>query len=131
MDPSDDSRNERQQRRGTCPRCGGNVEIKPRGRSAVWCSQDCRRAAYEERRAAARGAIALEIIDRVEVEVHEHPLGTCVDRAIASPAGCRRVLHELARLAHAGELQSDPKWRATYTTTFTLVDALRSPERRL
>ena len=100
---------------------------KPRGRPAIWCSHACRRAAYEERRAAARGAIALKIVDRVEAQ--EHSLGTCVDRTLATPAGCRRVLHELARLARAGELQTDPKWSAAYTATFTLVDALRTPRR--
>jgi hypothetical protein len=49
------------------------------------------------------------------VESLEHPIGTCVDRTIASPAGCRRVVYELARLAREGTLQSDPKWESTMT----------------
>lgn len=33
------------------------------GRPREWCSQRCRRAAYEERRAAANGAIAIEQVE--------------------------------------------------------------------
>lgn len=49
-----------------CPRC--RVTIPPKlggvGRPRLWCSQMCRRAAYEERRAAKSGAIAVELRDR-------------------------------------------------------------------
>lgn len=111
---------------GTCPRCGKAVERKATGRPSIWCSQACRRAAYEERRAAAQGAIAVEVVDRVET--HEHPLGTCVDRTLASPAGCRRVVYELARLGREGVLQSDPKWESTYNAIRNgLMDALYTP----
>ena len=111
---------------GTCPRCGKDVQRKPTGRPPIWCSQACRRAAYEERRAAARGAIAVEVVDRLEA--HEHPIGTCVDRTLASPAGCRRVIYELARLARDGTLQSDPKWESTYNAISNgLMDVLYLP----
>src|SRR5687767_13856895 len=96
---------------GTCPRCGEETRRKATGRPPVWCSQVCRRAAYEERRAASEDAIALEVVERVETR--EHPLSTCVDHTIESPVGCRRVIHELARLAREGRLQSDPKWDST------------------
>ncbi len=37
----------------TCPRCGAPVEPRSgRGRPRVWCSDDCRKRASEERRAA-------------------------------------------------------------------------------
>src|SRR5690625_4284264 len=50
---------------GLCPRCGAPVPRRRTGRPATWCSQSRRRSAYEERRAAARGAIALRVVDRV------------------------------------------------------------------
>ena len=43
-------------------------------RDRIWCSQRCRRAAYEERRAAANGAIA------VRVEVIEKPVERIIER---------------------------------------------------
>lgn len=114
---------------GTCPRCGKEVQRKATGRPPIWCSQACRRAAYEERRAAARGVIAVEVVDRLKT--HEHPIGTCVDRTLASPTGCRRVIYELARLAREGTLQSDPKWDSTYNAVRGgLLDALYVPMRR-
>ncbi|KZF14084.1 hypothetical protein A2J01_34330 [Rhodococcus sp. EPR-134] len=51
----------------TCPRCGNPVTVKPRGRPARWCSDRCRKLASEERRAAERGAIGLEIRDHTRV----------------------------------------------------------------
>jgi len=33
-----------------CPRCGGPVERKPRGRPPVYCSDACRHAAGQERK---------------------------------------------------------------------------------
>jgi hypothetical protein len=94
----------------------------------MWCSQACRRAAYEERRAAARGAVALRVVDRVELV--EHPLGTCVDRAIASPAGCRRVVQQLTRLAREGALQADPRWLPTAAALTELILHLAPGPRR-
>ena len=83
----------------------------------MWCSQRCRRAAYEERRAAANGAIAVRveviekpierIIERVrvekQVEVRTKQL-TAVEAAqvvLRSPRACATVLEALA----AGNLE--------------------------
>jgi len=66
-----------------CPRCGGPVHWSGRGRRARWCSQACRRAAYEERRAAATGAIAVRVVER---ETTREPTPTeCVARVLTSP----------------------------------------------
>ena len=113
----------RQITKGTCPRCGQSVPRKAKGRPPIWCSQACRRAAYEERRAASAGAISVEVVEIVET--NQHPLSECVDCTIASPVGCRRVIHELARLARDGTLQADPKWESTYLAIRGgLIDAL-------
>ncbi|KAA1400259.1 hypothetical protein [Aeromicrobium ginsengisoli] len=63
------------------------------------------------------------------LETREHPVGTCVDGTIASPAGCRRVIYELARLARDGTLQSDPKWESTMIAIRGggLYDAIYAP----
>lgn len=111
----------------TCPRCGQNVTPRATGRPATWCSQACRRAAYEERRAAANGAIAVTVVDRVHTV--EHPLSVCVDHTISSPAGCRRVIHALAQLARDGTLAADPKWESTQLAIGGLLDALYAPTR--
>ena len=121
--------NRRKVAEGTCPRCGNPTQRKPIGRPPIWCSQACRRAAYEERRAAAQGAIAVEVVDHIQIL--EHPIGTCVDRTMTSPAGCRRVIYELARLAREGALQSDPRWESTYNAIRNgLMDALYMPTGR-
>src|SRR3954447_21054423 len=68
---------------GTCLRCGTPWVGRPSGRPRKWCSQACRRAAYEERRAAAAGAISVR---EVEVsKVTDHDLSTCVKNVADSP----------------------------------------------
>ncbi len=81
----------------TCPRCGGSVHWSGRGRRARWCSPACRRAAYEERRAAATGAIAVRIVQRETTR--EPSPAECVTRVLASPRACREVLNGLTTLA--------------------------------
>jgi hypothetical protein len=105
-----------------CPRCGAEIASdtwppKP-GRPAVWCSQQCRRAAYEERRAAKNGAVA------VRVEVVEKPVERIVERVrsetrrlpsspaeaaqivLRSPRACRTVLESLTAEVDSGRLDT-------------------------
>ena len=93
---------------GICPRCGSPLKRKGAGRPPVWCSQRCRRAAYEERRAAAAGAIGLEVIDRVEIV--DHSLNECVDRVLVSSTACRNVLQALARMVDDGTITPYGRW---------------------
>jgi hypothetical protein len=99
-----------------CPRCGENLP-PPRwtgrgGRPPIWCSQRCRRAAYEERRAATNGAIAVRveviekpverIIERVRVEKQieirpqKVPAAEAAQIVLRSPRACATVLEALA-----------------------------------
>jgi endogenous inhibitor of DNA gyrase (YacG/DUF329 family) len=90
----------------TCPRCGeAIVEPAPRraGRPRRWCSARCRRAASEERRAAAAGAIAIEYV-QAEVTLDDH-----VHAVLDSPAACRRIVRTLRERDQAGTL-SDARW---------------------
>jgi len=81
----------------SCPRCGRPVHWSERGRRARWCSQACRRAAYEERRAAATGAIAVRVVQRETTR--EPSPAECVTRMLGYPRACREVLNGLTTLA--------------------------------
>lgn len=104
MIESDD--NDQSEGQRSCPRCGITiVDVFPRlpGRPKRWCSAKCRRAAYEERRAAAAGAIAIEYVP-VDVPLEDH-----VTAVLTSPAACRRVVRDLRERHDAGELD-DARW---------------------
>jgi endogenous inhibitor of DNA gyrase (YacG/DUF329 family) len=106
-----------------CPRCGGPMpQPRSTGRPATWCSDRCKRAAYEERRAAANGAIAVKIVEKV-VQPDANTLNECADRVMASPVACRRVLDHLAELAREGQLH-DPKWNSTVRSLTELIVAV-------
>jgi hypothetical protein len=104
-----------------CPRCGQPKPVRATGRPPTRCSQRCRRAAYEERRAAARGAIDIKLVER---ESRHHDISECASRTQRSPAACRRVLAALTDLAAAQELQYNPKWQSTLRAIAALTDAL-------
>jgi len=117
---------------GLCPRCSEPLPQRWTGRPTKWCSQRCRRAAYEERRAAASGAVALQFVEVAGAEV-DHDLSECAQRVAVSPAACRRVLRALTKSARAGNLQYDAKWQGTLEAVAGLADALvnqRSGARR-
>ena len=48
-----------------CGWCGAVVAIPPRGRVPKWCSPTCRHRAWEQRRAAASGLAAIDVIEQV------------------------------------------------------------------
>jgi hypothetical protein len=107
-----------------CPRCG---RPKPSKRT------DDRRpraptvsTAYEERWAAARGVIAIQLI--VSGPGH-HDINECVARAQDSPAAWRRMIASLVSRAIGPELQYEPKWQSTLTAIAGLADALAAPRR--
>jgi hypothetical protein len=53
-----------------CAWCRTEVAVPPRGRVPRWCGTACRHRAWEQRRAAASGRSATEIVERiVTVEV--------------------------------------------------------------
>lgn len=95
---------------------------RPTGRPATWCSDRCKRAAYEERRAAANGAIAVEIVEKV-VEHDAHGINECANRVMDSSVACRRALDHLAQLAGSGRIY-DPKWDATVRSLTKLITAV-------
>lgn len=108
---------------GVCPRCGRPVPVRATGRPARWCSQRCRRAAYEERRAAAAGAVAVEVELVETVTTTEHGLDECVRRVQASPVAVRKVLTHLTKLLAEDGLR-DPKWASTVDSAVVLARAV-------
>jgi len=104
-----------------CPRCGSSVLVKATGRPARWCSQRCRRAAYEERRAAAAGAIAVDVVETITTTEHAHD--ECVRRVRASPVAVRKVLTHLTKLLAEDGLH-DPKWASTVDSAVVLARAV-------
>lgn len=109
---------------GTCLRCGAAWVGRPGGRPRKWCSQLCRRAAYEERRAAAAGAIAVREVVR-ETRAGEHDLSTCAARVVDSPAACRRVLRSLDKLVSA---RSDPQWSSIRDELLKLAAKIKASD---
>ncbi len=109
----------------TCPRCGQPFYVPStprRGRPQQWCSQACRRAGYEERRAAKNGAIAIEYVEKpgATISLDEH-----VAAVLGSPAACRNVLRQLRARHGNGELD-DAKWSSVSDE----LDRLRKPADR-
>lgn len=111
---------------GLCPRCGDPIPVRATGRPATWCSQRCPRAAYEERRAAAAVAIAVEVVETVTTT--EHGLDECVRRVQASPVAVRKVLTHLTKLLAENGLR-DPKWASTVDSAVSLVRAAGASRR--
>ena len=111
----------------------------------MWCSQKCRRAAYEERRAARCGAIGLRVervVERVEkpvwrveyrdriVEVIPPPPPDPAQAAamvLTSPRACRVVLDSLTDAATLGTLHRG-EHDATVRAAARLLTALRAAQ---
>ena len=131
--------------RSVCPRCHEQLPApEGRGRRRLWCSQKCRRAAYEERRAARSGAIGLRVervVERVEkpvwcveyrdrvVEVIPPPPdpGQAAAIVLTSPHACRVVLDSLTDAATLGTLHRG-EHAATVRAAVRLLTALRAAE---
>ena len=105
-----------------CPKCGEPVPIKRTGRPAIWCSQKCRRGAYEERRAASQGAIAVEVVERVTYV--EHEVNDCLAEVLNSPLACRRVIYRLRQMFRDDELHREG-WRDVIMPARSLGEAIR------
>ena len=109
-----------------CPRCGKpfTVSTRPKpGRPQRWCSQNCRRLASEERRAAEGGRNAITYIKQ-PTNLDQH-----VRAVLDSPSACRRVLRELADRDNRQEL-ADAKWSSVADELARLRRASQAPRWR-
>ncbi|MFD3464690.1 hypothetical protein ACFWVM_33660 [Nocardia fluminea] len=100
----------------TCPRCGMNMVVEQgRGRPRRWCSDECRRLASEERRAARRTDRPVEIREEVRERVVERsrPLSpdAAVDRVLSSDDATEKLLRVLAyRMRHNPPITPHQQW---------------------
>ena len=127
-----------------CPRCAATIPPKLGGigRPRRWCSQACRRAAYEERRAARNGAIAVELrdpptppADVVEIETvryeprvvhHEPTVADALPVILNDAAASTRLLKALAVRAATGKM-TRPEHVPLIRAAQDLVATLRDP----
>lgn len=88
-----------------CGWCGGPIALAGTGRTPKWCSDTCRHRAWETTRAAAAGAVAVMVVDRI-VEV-DKPV-TVIEHVevptLPKGADWADALHELARQVDAGKV---------------------------
>lgn len=110
-----------------CAWCGQDVTVPARGRIPRWCGTSCRHRAWEQRRAAASGRSATEIVERV-VTVEVPVVRTVTERIDvppAAPAGkdWGPLLEQLARQLDTGRIY--PRDLAAVTTAVNhVVDAI-------
>ena len=114
--------------RDRCPRCGALLARERTGRPKIWCSPQCRRLAYDARRVAASGELPTKVVERIERI--EPTINQCVDRVIASPVACARVLQAVGRLLDEDELSDSGKWSKTTTAVYEFLAAVRRSNQR-
>ena len=115
-------------RRGpeNCAQCGGRMPpVQPTGRIPIYCSDRCRKAAYEARRLRKPDAFAVKVIETTRTTEITHPVEACASNVLASPWETRKLLVELARRINRGEVQ-DVEWIALGHGFDRLSEALAS-----
>lgn len=96
---------QRKQPLSECARCGTPLPTAAStGRPRVYCTQACRKAAYEDRRAHRDGAVQVQLVDRSVTQTIEktirrpHSRRECVETVMDNPHAIREVLIETSRL---------------------------------
>lgn len=80
-----------------CLWCGSEIVVFRVGRVPSWCSNSCRHRAWEQRRAAASGLAAKEVVERlVEVEVRIPVTREVEVEVLPKGAAWAAALHQLA-----------------------------------
>lgn len=82
----------------TCGWCGARITVARVGRMPKWCSPACRHRAWEQRRAAESGLVAVELVDR-PVEVIREVTRTETVPVVVSPTSARHWSDLLSTLA--------------------------------
>lgn len=129
---------EQKQQLIACARCGTPLpETKSAGRPRVYCSESCRKAAYDDRRAKRDGAVRVQLIDRVvertleTVVRREHSRGECVRAVLADPHSIREVLIGASR--HVGAKRITPAddafWDLVTSAEFLMEALVRAADR--
>ena len=114
-----------------CAHCGGSLSRwrASTGRAKVYCSDCCRKAAWDKRRTPGAVAVQVKVVERVVVK--EHNFAECSRRCCESPVAATHMLYALLKLVEAGELRYGAKWERPWTALQTLVDAVARRDGRL
>lgn len=98
----------------TCAHCGEPFRWPPArtGRTRVYCSDVCRKAAWDARRTTTKRGVAVKVVERVVIQ--EHNLTECSRRVAESPVACTNVFHALCRLAEAHRFEYEPRWARAF-----------------
>ena len=115
--------------RGTCPRCGAAWVGRRGGRPRKWCSHACRRAAYEERRAAANGAIAVREVEVLRAA--EHDLSICVQLVAESPTAVKRLVRSLEEPGRIRMVATELRWEPARDEVLRLLEQINRETARL
>jgi hypothetical protein len=81
-----------------CGWCGTTIKVARVGRMPKWCSPACRHRAWEQRRAAESGLVAVEVVDR-PVEVIREITKTETVPVVVSPTSAQHWSVLLTTLA--------------------------------
>lgn len=112
-----------------CAWCGQPTPIPARGRVPKWCSSSCRHRAWEQRRAAASGLCAVEVVERtvetvtVQSVVKPEPVTVHVERRPQSASEFAQVLLDLAHRLDTGRIY-DRDLATLHAPITALLDAL-------
>ena len=114
----------------TCAHCGGPLwpGRASTGRPRAYCSDYCRKAAWDVRRKQGAVAVRVEVVERVVVR--EHNLAERSRRCCQSPVAATNMVYALLKLAESGELTYGAKWRRAWLALQTLRDAVGPPAGR-
>lgn len=89
----------------TCGWCDARITVGAVGRLPKWCSSSCRHRAWEAKRAADRGLVAVRVVDRtIAVEVPVPVVQRLEVPINPRGAGWALALHELAKQLDTGRI---------------------------
>ena len=99
-------------RRGpeVCTLCGERMPpVHRTGRIPIYCSDACRKAAYEARRLRKPDAFTVKVVETTTTTEITHAVETCAAKVLDSPWETRKLLVELARRINRDEI-SKSEW---------------------
>jgi hypothetical protein len=111
----------------TCPRCGRSFVPRPRGRPRLWCSDECRRLAFEKRRAARAAGEPVEIREEIRARLVERSRPLSPDGAVGRVLSDGEATCKLLRvLAYRMRHDPPPSWvaRSSYQNLEPLIHDL-------
>lgn len=115
-----------------CLWCGTEIDVFRVGRVPSWCSNSCRHRAWEQRRAAASGLAARELVERyVEVEVHVPVTRDIEVEVLPKGAAWAAALHQLADQIDRGLVYDRDLTALAGALEGALAALNRRPARRL